>query len=50
MKFFYDFPTKDRIIFGANIDNGSEVSESDVIKALQRAKEENKLFYSIVIK
>ncbi len=40
---FYDFPTKDRIIFGANIDNGSEVPESDIIKALQRAKEENKV-------
>ena len=40
---FNDFPENDRIIYGAEIDRGNEVTESDIEKALHRAKEENKV-------
>ena len=39
---FYDFPANERIIYGADIDRYSEVTKSDIEKALNRAKEENK--------
>jgi peptidoglycan/xylan/chitin deacetylase (PgdA/CDA1 family) len=40
---YYDFPTNDRIIYGADIDRGSEVTGSDIEKALKRAREESKI-------
>jgi peptidoglycan-N-acetylglucosamine deacetylase len=40
---YYDFPTNDRIIYGADVDRGVEVTKSDLEKALKRAKEENKI-------
>jgi len=42
---YYDFPSNDRIIFGADIDRYSEVSNSDIEKALDRAKDENKVLF-----
>ena len=42
---YYDFPENDRILYGADIDRMSEVSGSDVEKALKRAIEENKVLF-----
>jgi peptidoglycan/xylan/chitin deacetylase (PgdA/CDA1 family) len=41
----YDFPTYDRIVYGADIDRGTGVSGPDIEKALKRAKEENKVIF-----
>jgi peptidoglycan/xylan/chitin deacetylase (PgdA/CDA1 family) len=40
---YYDFPTNDRIIYGAAIDRGVDVTKSDIEKALKRAKDEHKI-------
>jgi peptidoglycan/xylan/chitin deacetylase (PgdA/CDA1 family) len=42
---YYDFPTNDRILYGADIDRSSEVTGSDIEKSLKRAKEENKVLF-----